>query len=253
MDEMMVEMNSEKYGHFLRLITLLSENCNDLEMRNGIIRQRTNGNFSVFEIDATPVVEDLNIAISNLKMKLPLFNTFSGQDVSIEVNSVGDAIFKDEMSSLKIIHPAMEFLQNKYLDEEERDSIFNFDDDNMIMSCEVNSTVTERIKTITKTFNVDSIQVQFDGDTASLNSSTQARDQFAKFKDGIITNMEIENAYANVIAIPFKIEHDNDIDFKMFRDGSQNVVVNKFTTALGEMDIKIFSRSPLIFEEEEDE
>lgn len=250
-----ISLEAEQYNDFLRCLTNLKEVCNDVDIRGGIIRQRTNGNTSIFEINISSLVDDISIAITDLKQKLELLKTFQGQDVDIEIeeSSAGEHgyfTFSDEFSSIRIVSPTPEFVDNKFMSEEELGSIFSASEDDLIMEHDLSQIITDRVSTITQNFNVEAIRVVFEGETASILAATQAKDQVAKFVSGIDMNVEIQNYISNLSVIPFKIDHDTDVEFKMYKDPNQNNALNKFSTTLGDIDINIYSRSSLIEEEE---
>ncbi len=249
-----VSLEAEQYNDFIRCLTNLKEVCNDVDIRDGIIRQRTTGNTSIFEIDITPLVENMSIAITDLKTKLDLLKTFQGQDVDIEItesspNSLGYFTFRDQYSSIRIVLPTPEFVDNKFMSEEELRSIFNSSEDDLILEYDIPQLISDRVSAITDNFNVETICVSFEGDTASISAATQSKDQLAKFISNIETNIEIQNSSAYISVIPFDIDHDTDIEFKMYKDPNQNVTLNQFSTTLGEIDVTIFSRASIIEEE----
>jgi len=110
--------------------------------------------------------------------------------------------------------------------------------------------ITERIKIITQTFNTQAIQIIFMGETAKLTAVTQARDQFAKIVSDIVTNAVLEGCSSNLSTVPFSIEHDEDIVFKIFKHPTQDVLMNKFDTRLGDALVTIYGRAAIIKDEE---
>jgi hypothetical protein len=250
-----IALEAEQYNDFIRCLTNLKDVCNDVDIRNGFIRQRTNGNVSIFEIDISTIVQDASFAIIDLKQKLDLLKTFQGQDINIEIEesvpgSVGYFTFSDQFSSLRIVLPTPEFVDNKFMSEEELRSIFNSSDDDLIFEYDIPQLITERVSVITSSFNVKSIRVDFDGDTARISSATQSKDQLATFASGLETNMEMEQSSAYITVIPFSIDHDSDIEFKMYKDPNQDVTLNNFSTQLGDIDINIFTRASIIRDED---
>ena len=195
-----ISLEAEHYNDFLRCLTNLKEVCNDVDIRGGIIRQRTNGNTSIFEIDITSLVDDISIAITDIKQKLELLKAFQGQDVNIDIEDGPGAyfVFSDQFSSIRIVSPTPEFVDNKFMSEEELESIFNASEDDLILEHDIPQLITDRVSTITQNFNVESIKVLFEGGTASILAATQAKDQIAKFVSGIETNVEIENHASNL-------------------------------------------------------
>jgi len=89
-----VNLNAESYNEFLRCITNLKEECNDIDINNGIIRQRSNDKTSIFQIDLNPILPDVTMSISDIKKKIDLFKIFAGQDVNIEINNDGASFYK---------------------------------------------------------------------------------------------------------------------------------------------------------------
>lgn len=248
-----LSLNAEQFNDFLRCITNLKEECNDIDIKNGVIRQRSNDKTSIFQIDMIPILtNDVSISISDVKKKLDLLKIFAGQEVNLEINSDtnGFFIFSDTFSSLKFMSPAYQFIDNKFMTEEELVAIFNLNEDELILEHELSSMLTERIRVITTSFNIKAIQVVFDGEDATIKAGTQAKDQFAKFAENISTNVVFDKCSANLGVIPFAIEHDDNVEFKMYKDAAQDISLNTFTTALGDCEMVIFTRSSLVQDED---
>jgi hypothetical protein len=247
-----LEFDSEDFNTFLRCLMNLKEICNDVDIRNGCIRQRTNDLTSVFEMDLTSLIGDAAIPITNLKKKLDLLKAFAGNTVFLEIHegeTESDSFFiiSDQESSIKFLFPAIEFMDNKYMTEEERDGIFLLDEDEIMLDNKINSVITERVRVFTENFNVSSLQIRFHGDKAMITASTQSKDQFAKLKSDIPTTIEFDGDYiSNLSSVPFCIEHDTDLTFKMFKDPNQNLSYNQIQTAIGAVDVNIYSRAAIV-------
>jgi len=255
-----VTLNSEKYNDLLRCFIALKEVCNDVDIRQGIIRQRSNDKTSIFEVDITPLLNGdggdvdisvLNIAISDIKSKLDLLKTFSGQEINLEIMSGENSYFvlSDQYSSIKFVSPALQFMDNQYMSEEQLNVIFKLEDDDLILEHEISNMITDRIKVITASFNTDVIQVNFRGEEAIVTAATQAKDQFAKIITGITTNIVIDKCSANLSNIPFTIDHDTEVDFKMYKDPNQDVALNRFVTTIGDVNLTVFTRSSIVSDE----
>ena len=241
----------ENFNEFIRCLTNLKEVCNDADIREGILRQRTNNHTSVFEVDLRALFNDSSIALTNLKQKLELLKTFQGQEVEVTIDEPEDGTlgyyqFKDEFSSIKFVTPTMDFMDNKFMTEEELESIFPASEDHLILETDMKQILTDRIRIVSHHFSIETVVVEFSGETASISASTASRDQSAKFADGIIMNDEIEGAATNISNVAFAMDHESDIKYTMFKDPNQNVALNKFETNLGDIDIKVFSRSQIV-------
>jgi len=244
-------LSVEDYNEFIRCLTNLKEVCNDADIRGGILRQRTNNHTSVFEVDLRAVFNESNIALTNLKQKLEILKTFQGQEVEIIINepedgSLGSYTFKDLYSSINFITPTMDFMDNKFMTEEELVGIFPSDEDHLILEKELQQLLTDRIRIISHQFSIETVLVEFNGETACISASTPSKDQSAKFADGIMLNEEIENSSTNISNVAFAMDHETDIKYTMFRDPRQNVALNKFATTIGDIEINVYSRSQIV-------
>ena len=128
-----IEFDAENFNVLLRCLANLVPCCLDVDIRDGFIRQRTNDRTAVFEMDLTSILSDASIPITNLKKKFDLLKTFSGRDVTIEINegeteSDSFYILSDQNHyTIQFRFPALQFMDNKYITEEEKNSIFLFD------------------------------------------------------------------------------------------------------------------------------
>jgi hypothetical protein len=203
-----------------------------------------------------PVIENVTFAISDLKKKLELLKTFAGQSVSIEIHegetdSDSHYIVSDDFSSIKFNFPSMNFIDNKFMSQDELDNIFNLDEEDLILHDDLTTLITDRIKVIAENFNTAAIQVRFKDDEAAICATTQSKDQFANFKKDIPVNISLGNCSSNLSTIPFSIEHDEDVEFKMYKDPAQDVSLNKLSTSLGSVSINVYSRSAIIADDDD--
>jgi len=247
-----ISLNEKSYEEFLKCLLNLKDICNDIDVREGIIRQRSNDLISVFELNLQSLVEESDFAVSDLKTKLEILKTFAGQDeVNLEINTDENFIsFSDQYSSVKFQLPTLDFLDNKFMSVEELGKIFNMTEEDLILECDLETIITDRIRVITSAFNTKAIQVSFEGEEASISAITAGKDQSAKFLSGITTNIVLEESSSNITTVPFTIEHDSDIVFKMFKDPNQPISLNMFSTNIGDVDINIFTRASIVGEDE---
>lgn len=242
-----VNLDNTKFSDFLRVLSLLKDICNDCEIRSGILRQRSNDKANIFEIDLTPLISSSDILISNLKQKLDLLKCFVGQEVKIEYNDQ-EVCFSDQLSVIKFVNPRLDFMDNKYISEEEFSRIFTLRDEDLLLDYEIQSTISDRMKIIAQGFNIVSFQVLFEGDFSSILATTTSKDQSAKIVTGIPVNQSL-SCFSNLVVTPFVIDHDQNMNLKMY-NVQETICVNKFSATIGDVNINIFSRSQLIEEKE---
>jgi hypothetical protein len=241
-----VSLSSENFDELMRSLSLLKDVCSDVDIRNGILRQRSNDHAIIFEIDFSSLLPDMNIAISDLKQKLDLFKCFAGQEIDVKVDTE-DFSFSDQHSSITFKSPMLDMLDNKFIPEQEFSRLFSLSQEDIILNYDISKIITDRIRTISQGFNVNAIQVVFEGETAFISARTQSKDQFAKFVSGIRTDREL-NYNSNLVVTPFVIDHDGDIKFIMY-NVSDNLAIEEFVTSIGDCNIKVYGRSLLVEDE----
>ena len=241
--ENQVNLDTAKYDEFLRVLLILKDICNDVDIRDGFIRQRTNDSATVFEIDLTSIISNMSLSISELKNKLDIFKCFAGEEVSI--STTNDCfVISDQYSMLKIKNPILEFMDNKYISQEELSRVISPNQEDLILSTKISKKISDRMRVISSSFHINSIQTIFNGETASISCSTQSKDNFAKFVNDIVSNKELNHS-TNLVITPFVIDHDGDITFEMF-DSRNNVVINSFSTTVGSINLNLYARASMV-------
>lgn len=246
-----VNLDATMYEELLKVMTVLKDNCNDLDIRNGLIRQRSNDRASIFEINVNHLIENVNMPISDLKKNIDLLKAFEKQEVGITLDEdEGGNFFQfsDQYSSIKFRPIKDEYIDNKFMPDEELNATFVLNNEDIVLSATIPKNISDRIKIISTNFNINSIQVKFEGETVCLRAETQSKTQSAKFYDGLLSE-RVMRATTSVVTIPFIIEHDSDISLQMY-NVRENIIISKFSTSIANSNIIIYTRSSLIMDEE---
>lgn len=245
-------LTASKYNDLMRCLTNLKEVCMDVDIRGGFIRQRSNDKTSVFEIDLNPILQDSDMALTEIKRKLDVLKQYIGQnEVKLEIKNgdEGYVLFSDSFTSFKASSPSLSYMDNKFMSQEELESIFSMNEEDLILEYNFSSIITERIRITTQNFNTETIQVNFIGEAANVKAVTQSKDQSCIFVPNIMTNMIINNSSALISNVPFGIEHDSAVVFKMYKDPNQDIAWSKFSTTLGDVNLNIYTRSSIVSDE----
>ena len=243
MSNIQVNLDATKYDELLRVLFILKDICNDVDIREGFIRQRSNDNSTIFEIDLTSIISTMNLSITELKTKLDIFKCFAGEEVSI-VTEDDSFTISDTYSMLKIKNVLLEFLDNKFITSEELARVVVINQEDLILSTNISKKISDRMRIITSSFHVNSLQTIFEGDTASISTSNQSKDNFAKFVSNIVSNRELNHS-VNLVITPFIIDHDGDINMEMFDTGN-NGVTNSFSTTIGSINTNLYTRASMV-------
>lgn len=250
MTQRQVQLTSEAFETFLRSISILQDVCTDADIQQGFLRQRTNDRSTIFEIDLSPIIEDMTFPLIKLKSKVSLLKLLRGSDVTIEINDDNLFTFYDQFSKFSFRNnPNTEYIDNRFMTEDELNNLFSLNDDDIILSADINQTLSNRIRVVKDVYNTNNIFVDLNGETASIYAKTDSNDQYATFVNEIMTEREM-TGFSSLVLVPFTIDHDGDINMKMF-NYDRNISINKFDTSIESVDITLYSRSEIVQEDED--
>ena len=140
-----ITLEAETFENLINAFSILKDSCNDVDIREGIIRQRSNDRTVIFELDLRPILSDISLPISNVKTKFDLFKMFQGNDVSIEIRN-DDFIIKDNFSSLKFLKPDLGYIDNSFMAEDEMNTLFELNEEDLLMQFDITSTISDRLR-----------------------------------------------------------------------------------------------------------
>jgi hypothetical protein len=242
-----IKLEAKDFLNFLRCLSVLKDICNDVDIRGGVLRQRSNNKSVISEMDLTPLISDCDICIDNLKSKLTLLKGLSNQQVQITITD-DDIYFSGQRSTFKFGKPNPSFLDNKFMPNEEFANIFILKEKDLVLEYAVKKDICNLMKVTAGQFNIGNFQISFDGDAASITASTVSKDERFEIEYGIPIKKPFKG-FSNIVTTPFLLDHDRDMLFKMYNvEGS--ICVNKFTTTIGKIAADVYCRSQLMEEEE---
>lgn len=241
MPESTTVVGNDDFKKFLKCLNTIKETCNDVDIRSGVIRQRTNDNAGVYEIDLSRILGDVDLPLLPIKQKIKLIEYFS-DDVKIETTSdpepAGKMMFSDTYSNITFFKPDQSWIDNKFMTPEELDGMFVLNSEDLVLECEIPKMILDRIRITLQNFNVDRISVVFEGEHANIFA--KAKHDSAKFLNNLVTNRPIE-CRTTIVPIAFLIDNDSDLKLKMYNIG--DVSLQKFEFTVDDIDVVLYSRS----------
>jgi len=240
---------TEDFQKFVNIVMIFRDICNDVDIRDGKIRQKSNDRLTIFNIDLSTMIPGISIPISNLKQKIELLKIFVGNDVTITDEEKSFTV-ADQYSSIKFEKSDLSYLDNIYIPDEEFSSFSNVSEEEKLIDFVLPKNITDRLKVIANAFNVAYVRINFNGEYASISTRSQSKEQFAEIMSGIETEKIISNSTNNVIT-PFTIDHDTETRLRMYTI-QENVCMNVYDTTLNEIPMQIFTRTQLIGLSEEE-
>lgn len=220
---------ADSYNVFLRCLNSISEHVTDVDIREGIIRQVDSSKTWMMEIDLTNIIADESLPIQLLKEKLKLFELLRGQDVTIDVSDTVYSL-RDETTKFTFTKPKLEYLDDKFMTEEERDNRFQLKEEDLLTEFVINQQLSDRIRVTGSVFNVTALRILYEGETIRLEVQNLSRSDKVTFMRGIPLNKDINDRVSLITYTPFILDHDGDLEVKIYE--FQNVFIVKSSMKL---------------------
>jgi len=242
---MSIILDSDQYESFYSVISLLKEECNDIDIRDGKICQKSNSHEIIFDIDLSDVLQGINLPFTVIKQKIDLLRMFVGSD-NIEIDSDDEKFtFKDEFSKITIIKPNLQFIDNPYVENESLSQLFSWDQQEVLLTKSFSPKICDRVKIISSNYNINRFQLIFNGDDATMIAKTESNDQEAIIAENIPLELEVNNEECSFLITPFIVDHDSDLNFTVYSDGSQ-ILITKVESSIKGIDFTLYCRTQFI-------
>jgi len=244
-----VTLNEKQWKSFCKTLEGLGKQCNDVDIKDGVIRQRSNDRFSIIEVDTKAMLGNSTFAIANIKEKLKVLKGLTG-DVAIEAEQ-DKVVFSDGASSCSIPAPDMGFLNNNYLPKSDLDSAQSDIPQGTppLINYRIDKKDIKRIRSAASALKSNSYRVHFDNDSASIRleeggwGSKDSKSSVEVIK-GIPVSQPTKGSMAVTISPFTSFDYDGDIRWEVY--GKDNVAIGKYFGAVGDVNTASYTKSPLI-------
>jgi hypothetical protein len=242
-----INLEAKDFSNFLRCLSVLKDICKDVDIRGGVLRQRSTDTANIFEMDLSPLISDCDICIDNLKGKLTLLKGLSKQEVQITITD-DEIYFSGKSSTFKFKNPNPSYMNDRFMSNEEFSKFVTVREEDLVLEHVVTKDISNFMKLTADQFNIVSFQVLFDGNVASMTASTTSKDKYSEIEYGIPLKKPLKG-FLNIVATPFLLDRDRDMLFKMY-NVQEDLFINKFTASIGKIAVDVYGRNQLIEEEE---
>ena len=226
-----ITFNRPDFSKMLGTLSIIQDICNDVEIREGIIRAKTNNNKTILDINLTSIFQDKNLLISLLKSRLNLLRTFE-VDTNIQAEGDTNSIilqsdmqkyeFTDCFSKMAFRRPAPKFLDNPYIEDSEFQSLISgCTEDAMIFTYTITPYLKQRLSAICNGFRVDSVKFEFHGDHANLGIETKSKEETSKNTTQIPLLQQIDNKMFTMINMPLTLNIVSDVKISCYKLGGE--------------------------------
>jgi hypothetical protein len=241
-----ITIDSGKFSDLVKVFSIFKDLCHDIDIREGIIRQKTNDGVCVFEIDLSSIIGNIDLPISQLKNKFDIFKSFYGQEIDI-INDGTNCKISDIYSSITFMNPFLDLMDNKYIPSEEISRQMDITEESLLMKLSIEKKITERFKAITQAFNSKSITISFNNDRGVILCATKGKENKAEFIRDIILEREA-NYKTNLSFIPFILDYDSEIIYNVYENQEVMIASHIFKSTISDVNITIYTRSQLVSE-----
>jgi hypothetical protein len=229
-----IKLSADNFNYFMNVISLISANCNDMVIHNGIIRQKSNTKAYSFDIDVRQIFGERSMILSNVKMKEKALSIFKKNPNDVEIIIDEEYfMFRDAYSDVRFRKPLEQYITNKFITEDEITNIVSMREENgEIFSVELERFMVDRLKIISDTLSAIVFRVQFSGRKAELKLRSSDKESSMSSLLMTVDNLEQElKGYTAISVQPFLIPVEK-FDMTLWFN-TQNRVVTKISTSIG--------------------
>jgi len=244
-----INFGKGKFSQLLRSLSIIKDLCNDCDIQNGVLRQRLNDHTCIFEMNLNSVLGKVSIPLTTLKQTLDLVKCFSKTEPKLLIEDQ-KYTFSDDFTSISFQMPYASYIDNKYISQEELETMYDLSEENLIFSCDINKVVSDRMKSVIQGFSTNSIQVEFEDNKTSIVSKSHSTDKEAKFLETESLRIFDEPSFTRFMYIPFVVDHDSDLRFFIYE--KDETCIAKIMTKIDEIDLTILTRSTLRLQSDQD-
>lgn len=242
------------FSKFTSSLSVIQDVCIDCDIKNGLIRSKSNDRKNVIVIDLTSVIGRKNLSMSQLKMKLSLLKTFDldmgnvqGADNTIIIEATeNDFLFSDCFSKLMMRKPIESYLENRYIEDNDFESIIldNCKEDNLLFTQSIDNYLRNRICQICNTFRCDSVCFEFHGNYCKLSTETKSKDNISKLVQQITLYNNVDQKKCSLNNIPFVLNVQSGLNISCYKVGETACMFKSSLVYFG-IPITIYSKAKL--------
>lgn len=237
-----IRLEKEKYEEFIKVVETIKNHCKDIDIRKGIIRQRSNDKACIFNFDMRDILgEDIDISIAGFDKKYDLIKLFSKDDVDISIDN--DSIFfTNGLSTLKFRIPEIDCFDNRFITKS-IEELYSISEEKKILEFELNPDIRDKIKKVFKVFKDNKeVDILINENISKLYTGTINTQQEAVFinnlkplNEGLLLNTAIN-------VKPFVLNYDENIYVSVYLV-DENSCFSKITGTISEVEVNIFTKS----------
>lgn len=243
-----VTLASENFSKFYTILSIISKDCTDLTIENGIICQMTDRRSAIYYLDLTSLIGTTNLMISNLPSKCEMLDPFKKQGVefSLVINKnegkTGVYQFTDGITEINIVNPIKKFISNEFIDVETFEERLSLSDEAPIFQIVLQPFLVNRIASISK--GMASSIVRLDFLKNKVNFMLTPGDNNSKLTAKIV-GFDISEDTEFVCGFPINpfLISSGDLNIECFKRNDGENILLKISSEIEEIPIEVWCMS----------
>jgi hypothetical protein len=247
-----VLLTKDQFKTFCAFIDDTKDYINDIIIRDGTFRSRTNDKVCIIESKFI-FLEGVSLAIGNTRETLKLLSVLDKKS-DINVSTDESCItFSDQRQEVRLPMAELEFCDNKFMSREELDNIYSdLDVNRPLVRDTINKADLSTLSKMTQALNSNAIR--FIRDKASPTKgcllvskhfgSDYSESYTLKLRRDFLNPMD-ENHYFNVSPMPFEFKKA-DLELNFYFSKDDKIIFTIYHTSIGGQEVSIYGRAAYI-------
>jgi hypothetical protein len=244
-----LNVTRDDFSKLLILLKVFENQCNDCDIREGLLRCRTVDRQAVISMNLSSILEQNPLQFTLIKNKIGLLKSFELDDnievedknIIIESNESNYEI-KDPFSKMIFRKPLEKYIDNKYISDAEFNSMIQCNEEDLVFTHKFTHYLKKRISSITLGFQSDMIKCQIIDGKGYLSAETRNHDDSTKL--GVIDTLndpDISDCEFVMISMPFLLDVISELKLDVYKTNSGTFMC-KFHQNFYGVDIDVYTQ-----------
>jgi len=248
-----MNVSRDNFSKLISLLKVFENSCTDCDIKNGLLRCRTNDRQAMISMDLTSILENKDLSFSLIKSKVALLKTFELDDnVQVEDKTIviesneSNYEFCDPFNKMIFRKPIQRYIDNQFIPDDDFNSMVRISEDNLIFSHAVSNYIKKRISNITLGCLIDVVECHTDETHASFSVNASNKEDSSVFVNNIVLNRSINNKWFKMISLPFILDIQSDLKINCYSTNHTDVLLCKFEQSFYGITINIYTQVKLM-------
>lgn len=242
-----LQFSSDQFRSLMTLFQYISNNCQDLTIKEGKVHQITSSKTLLFDIDLTKYFGNNNVYVNNLAQHHSILNMYGEDNNPVQLVFDKDTyVWMDKFSKLDCRVPTPEDLNPKYIETSSSVSTKIKAITNKIFSIKMDQSILKRISKASSVFKANTLFLRIFEDTATFYIVEEDKGTEKKFN--VISTNELEfekyNCDIKYDIKSFLLPSVEDLTLTVYENSMlNNMLITVYDTTLNKIPIKLWGIS----------